>query len=157
MDTQQRGASLVEVMVALFVLAIGLLGILAMQTRAMQFNQSAHVYSQAVYLANDMAERIRSNPNLIENYVLAATNEPPDATNCDEVACNTGQLVVWDQSRWVARIVASLPGGQGQIERVGTENAVIIRVSFDDSRAEPADAQGAPRQVTQTYSVRVGV
>jgi len=57
----QTGSSLIEVLISLTVLAFGILGVLGMQAKSVQFNQSAGVYSHAVHLAGDIAERIRSN------------------------------------------------------------------------------------------------
>lgn len=50
-------------MVSLFVLAIGLLGTLAMQTKSVQHNQNSYSFSQALVLANDLSERLRTAEN----------------------------------------------------------------------------------------------
>jgi type IV pilus assembly protein PilV len=57
----QAGVSLIEVLVALFVLAFGMLGIAGMQTMAMKANQSAFERNAAVIAAYSMADRMRSN------------------------------------------------------------------------------------------------
>lgn len=135
----QNGSSLVEVMVALFVLAIGLLGVLAMQSKSMQYNQSAHVYSQAVYLANDMAERMRSNVAGIANYASAIpTGEP--GTDCNLAPCEAAALAEWDKYRWSANVEKFLPGGDALIEQLPAAGAVPLHyrvsVKFDDSRSD---------------------
>ena len=73
----QSGSSLIEVVVALFVLAIGMLGVLSMQVKSMQFNQSAYYYSQAVYLANEILENMRSSPSNANTYVIDLEEESP--------------------------------------------------------------------------------
>ncbi|MEY4588097.1 MAG: hypothetical protein RL497_173 [Pseudomonadota bacterium] len=55
----QNGSSLLETMVSLFVLAIGLLGTLAMQNKSIQHNQNSFSYSQAIVLANDLSEQLK--------------------------------------------------------------------------------------------------
>lgn len=133
----QQGSSLVEVMVALFVLAIGLLGVLAMQSRSMQFNQSAHTYSQAVYLANDMAERIRTNFEQAANYDGPIPAGAP-GRNCNDEPCTAQELIEWDRSRWSQNVARFLPAGQGLIQAVAangnTPAHLRITVAFDDSR-----------------------
>ncbi|RZA01324.1 MAG: type IV pilus modification protein PilV [Moraxellaceae bacterium] len=64
---KQNGSSLIETMVSLFVLAIGLLGTLAMQTKSIQHNQNSYSYSQAIVLATDLNERLKtaSNPDTV--------------------------------------------------------------------------------------------
>src|SRR5690554_4758659 len=110
---KQTGSSLVEVMVALFVLAIGLLGVLAMQAKSMQYNQSAHVYSQAVFLANDMAERLRLDPAAARAHSLAI---PTGAQTC--TACSGGDLINYNLFLWQERVAAALPEGKVKIEEV---------------------------------------
>lgn len=156
--TNQNGSSLVEVMVALFVLAIGLLGILAMQSKSMQFNQSAHVYSQAVYLANDIAERIRMNPTQASTYaatydgVYAAPSNPCTAAG----GCNSAGLAAWDKATWNNLLGSVLPAGNAQIAVV-TGSATVpdhvkVEVSFDDSRSE-----GSETATRKTYALVVGL
>lgn len=138
---QQQGSSLVEVMVALFVLAIGLLGVLAMQSKSMQYNQSAHTYSQAVYLANDMAERIRSNFSQAAAYVItadAAASATAPSPKCDQNPCDAAELVAWDTYEWTQKVRDFLPVGEAAITQVNAAGAtpsyLRIKVAFDDSR-----------------------
>ena len=49
---KQQGSGLLEVMIGLFVLAIGLLGMSSMQSKALRSNNTAYMYSQAIFLAN---------------------------------------------------------------------------------------------------------
>jgi len=57
----QRGVSLIEVLVAAVVLAIGLLGLAGLQLRGMQVNQGSAMRAQAGILAEDLADRMRSD------------------------------------------------------------------------------------------------
>lgn len=140
---RQQGSSLVEVMIALFVLAIGILGVLAMQTTSMKYNQSAYSYSQAVYLANDMAERIRSNFQVASTYATVAI--PTDAAGIDKCktsACNAADLVAWDLLNWNTAIQNRLPMGKGAITSVTNSDReyLLIKIEFDDSRVPGAAA-----------------
>lgn len=58
---RQRGASLIEVLVAIFIAALGLLGLAGLQARAMNSEFESYQRSQALVLATDMAERMRMN------------------------------------------------------------------------------------------------
>lgn len=148
--SQQNGSSLVEVMVALFVLAIGLLGVLAMQSKSMQYNQSAHIYAQSIYLANDLAERVRANPQLAASYVATIpATEPADCVKKDfmEVGCSDDAISKWDLFKWNERVEKVLPAGKAEITKVTHESRdyLNIVVSFDDSRVEgrePDDETG---------------
>lgn len=143
----QRGASLVEVMVALFILAIGLLGMLGLQTKSMQFNQSAYSYSQAVFLANDLAERIRTNTSQATAYLLAENATPPEVTcHSPDVSCTPAQLAGHDVYAWRQNVQELLPLGSGSVDQVamGSRNFMRITVAFDDSRSASTDGTVAP-------------
>lgn len=155
----QKGASLLETMISLFVLAIGILGILAMQAKSMQYNQSAHVYSQAIYLANDLAERIRTNPGSVANYVGdvpdADDPQPGEAADCNSVAGCSGQdMAAADLWSWSRRLYANLPASEAKVTQKG--DYLAIELSFDDSRAEQKDPEdaGATRK---TYHLMVRI
>ena len=55
------GFTLLEVMIALLVLSIGLLGIAALQANSLKVNHGAYQRSQAIFLAYDMMDRLRAN------------------------------------------------------------------------------------------------
>ncbi len=57
---QQQGFTLIEVLVAVVVLSIGLLGLAGLQTTGLRNNQSAYYASQAAIYANDIFERMRA-------------------------------------------------------------------------------------------------
>lgn len=59
---RQTGFTLIEILVAMLILTVGILGVAAMQLVSFQTNQSAYSRSQATYLAQDMFDRIRANP-----------------------------------------------------------------------------------------------
>src|SRR5690606_30470636 len=59
----QQGFTLIEMMIAFFVLAIGLLGMAALMTQSVRGNQSAVHRTQAVLMASELVDRIRANPD----------------------------------------------------------------------------------------------
>ena len=117
----QRGATLVEVLVALLVLSIGLLGVAALQVSALQTNQGAHVRSQASVLAYDIADRMRANRAvaLAGGYNVLYTVTP-----------SGGALNELDLQNWKAALTNTLPTGEGEISLVG--NIALIRVRWTD-------------------------
>jgi type IV pilus assembly protein PilV len=117
----QRGATLVEVLVALLVLSIGLLGVAALQVSALQTNQGAHVRSQASVLAYDIADRMRANRAvaLAGGYNVLYTVTP-----------SGGALNELDLQNWKAALTNTLPTGQGEISLVGS--IALIKVRWTD-------------------------
>lgn len=94
MKHRQTGMSLVEVMVAVSILGSGLLGLAAMQGRALAMAQSSHYRSVAADLAANLADRIRANRSpfiVMEGTAMHASYSaalPPDFANCTQNSGN---------------------------------------------------------------------
>lgn len=141
----QAGSSLIEVVVALFVLAIGMLGVLSMQVKSMQFNQSAYYYSQATYLANEILEGMRSNRSIANAYLIELDDPSPTGiADCaaDGVTCTPLQLRDYNLSQWRDNIESTLTSGRSSIERNGDYYAITVQ--FDDSRGNVAGGADGP-------------
>ncbi|QKF51214.1 type IV pilus modification protein PilV [Pseudomonas graminis] len=78
-DPRQQGTTLIEVLVALLVLAIGLLGAAALQLNALKYTDSSRLSSQASFIAYDMMDRIRANPDA--DYSLTSLAAVPSGPN----------------------------------------------------------------------------
>lgn len=132
----QRGASLIEVMISALVMGVGLLGIMSLQARSLQFNQNAYLYSQAVFLAQDMAERMMANKEATNSYAIDLEDPSPGSTTnaCITAACTPEQMADWDVSMWRKSIVAILPSGKGGITHNVMAKEFVIEISFDGSR-----------------------
>ncbi len=141
-NNKQRGSSLVEMLVALFVLAVGMLGVLSMQVKSMQFSQTAYYYSQAVYLANEILESIRSNPQSADTYLIDLDDVTPTANvDCQAVECDAQQMRDWNLNQWRSNIDQLLVSGRSSIEKDG--DYFRITVQFDDSTGASVDTADA--------------
>lgn len=98
-----RGITLIEVLIAVVVLSLGLLGVAAMQGSAVRNTFVADQYAVASMHSQSLAERMRSNRTcLMEgHYALAADGDAPTASaDCAKVDCNPQELAAWDLGRW---------------------------------------------------------
>ncbi len=125
----QRGLSLLEAMIALVIISVGLLGIAALQINALKQNNSAYWHSKAVWIAHDMAERMRANSSVTNDYIGIDT-ATPYAQDCQAAPCTPAQMVVADAADWKA-MVETLPSGRGII-RNPVANETEIAVMWDD-------------------------
>jgi len=126
----QRGVSLIEVLVALFVLAFGMLGIAGMQTMAMKANQSAFERNAAVIAAYSMADRMRSNQVLARNGTY---NRELPTSGCEIPTGNEPETI--DIHQWLTGLSKNLGAGScGGINCAGTPVSCRITVRWDDSR-----------------------
>jgi len=140
------GSSLIEVVVALFVLAIGMLGVLSMQVKSMQFNQSAYYYTQAVYLANQILENMRSSPGAANTYLIGLDeNAPTVSKNCGAsgVTCTPAELRNFNLKNWRDNVTGTLISGKSSVERVGDFYAITVQ--FDDTRSSPDNDGTTPK------------
>jgi type IV pilus assembly protein PilV len=114
------GFSLVEVLVAVLILSVGLLGLAALQVTALRNNHGALLWTEANLLASGLADRMRANPAGVEQ--LAYSN--PTSFNpapCDLNPCNPAQMAGWDLSEWRSEL-AQLPMGEGVVCLDSTPN-----------------------------------
>ena len=97
----QAGFSMIELLVAVLVMGIGVLGITGLQMVSLQNNRGALVRAEAVQLAYDMMDRIRANPG--GNYGGVAIGDPAvaPALNCNAVDCPTeANMTAFDLAVW---------------------------------------------------------
>jgi type IV pilus assembly protein PilV len=116
---QQSGFTMVEVLVALIVLAIGLLGIAALYLNSLQAGRTAIYRTEAVALAADLADRIRMNRTAQAGYGSLFTDvEVADADCATTGGCTDVELAATDLSNWKNALAQALPNGQGQVDVV---------------------------------------
>jgi type IV pilus assembly protein PilV len=100
----QRGVTLFEIMITVFVLSIGLLGIAALQGRSKNTNYEAVQRTTAGLLAQDIIERMRANPAGLASYRAAALRgetitTAPDCT-AGEPCTTPADLATYDLHEW---------------------------------------------------------
>lgn len=126
----ERGLTLVEILVALLILSIGLLGLAGLQTLSLTFNTSAYYRTQATALAYGLADRMRANrpAALAGDYDAALLDPAPDcaAPNLD------GSVPQDDIAIWRMALACRLPLGNGSVTRNGNE--FTLSVQWDDDR-----------------------
>lgn len=127
-NTHQKGISLVESLVAIVVMALGILGVLGVQMRTLADTQSGVRRAQAIRLVEDLSERIKVNPSGLSNmgsytaaWALALPAAP--AVNCQTTACSSANLATFDRNLWLANVRSTMPLGDASIFFVADEPA----------------------------------
>jgi type IV pilus assembly protein PilV len=132
----QRGFTLLEILVAIVVLSIGLLGLAGLQAISLNNNQIAYYRSLASQQANDMAERMRANlagvtAGSYDN--LSATL--PTNPSCISSGCTTlANVAVTDHFQWLTNTAAILPGGAGTVRCASGPTANCVTNLANSSR-----------------------
>jgi type IV pilus assembly protein PilV len=114
-----RGFTIVEALVALVILAVGMLGIASLYVTTLRASGSATSRMQAINLASDLADRIRANRTAEAAYAGAAA---ADATTCvgNALTCDDAAMAAHDLFVWQAAIQAALPGAPAGTVTVDT-------------------------------------
>lgn len=129
------GFTLLEVLIAVVILSIGLLGVAGLQATGMRNNHDAYLRSQATVLAMDISDAMRANrgmePGPAANTALGGAYNinfnavPPLTSNA---------MADIDIRNWKASLAALLPSGDGQITQAGTVFTIDIRWTDADDR-----------------------
>jgi type IV pilus assembly protein PilV len=143
----QTGASLLEVLISVFVLAFGLLGIAGLQTSSLRNTQSALERSQIVFLTHSILEAMRANMDISDGTeidkvkVTAAYDTGGFATLAASAPAGCGTfvgvstLVGYDLNTWLENISANL--GDDACGRVACDAATkvcTVSIRWNDSR-----------------------
>lgn len=132
-----RGFSIVEVLVALVVLGVGMLGIASVYVITLRSSGSAISRMQAVNLASDIGDRIRANRNANTAYEAAAAEDGEGCVGADE-NCSAAQMAAHDLFLWQEQIQATLPGnptGTVDVDTGTTPATYTITVSWLEAGA----------------------
>ncbi|MCH8537166.1 MAG: type IV pilus modification protein PilV [Alkalimonas sp.] len=118
----QRGVSLLEVLIAVLVLGIGLLGVAALQANSVRNTQGAYERTIAVVMVDSIIESIRSNPNAA-----------PGAYALNECAASGGGLIGEQLTHWVGRLQQEL-GDEVNCSISFADGLYVIEVQWQDTR-----------------------
>ncbi|MEW9573052.1 type IV pilus modification protein PilV [Rhodanobacter sp. Si-c] len=116
--SRQRGVSLVEVLVAVLIFSVGLVGLAGLLVMATRSNHAAYLRTQVTFLAGNMADRMRANPAGVWRgaYDAASYGAITGSTACDKsTACNAISVASRDQQEWSRMLAALLPDADAAI------------------------------------------
>jgi len=129
------GIALIEVLVAVLILAVGLLGMAAMQGVSTQMTNGAEQRTQAVILSADIMDRIRANRSNRLDYDGISVD--PDAVTCasDFTPSNASSVSQNDIAEWSNLIVCSLPDGSASVTVNNASGEVVVTIDW--ARSDP--------------------
>ncbi len=135
-----------EVLVALAVLSIGLLGMAGMQLFSMKNSHSAYLQSQATYFAYDLIDKMRANPVGFDNgdYDTSYSSVSSAPVNCqtNTANCSTADLAKFELAQWKCALgsyendtacagpldlTSVLPNGDGEVVRNGDDVTITVQ------------------------------
>lgn len=129
---RMSGFSLIEVMIALVVLAFGLLGLALLQTMNLRYTQSANQRTQAVNLAGELIDMMRSNRSELGAYAMTDR----DMSGAPTPPCASSGVLgaATNISRWSCEVREALgPNARVQVDANATTGAVRVSMRWSDS------------------------
>ena len=136
--TSQRGASMIEVLVTIVIMAFGLLGMAGLQVRLQASEVESYQRSQALLVLNDMANRMTVNRNDAASYLVAANSPLGVGMTCPITTTTVAQR---DRGEWCTAIQGAaettgtgltkmnlgvMLGGRGCVEMVGSDYLLTV-------------------------------
>ncbi|MEO1201358.1 MAG: type IV pilus modification protein PilV [Pseudomonadota bacterium] len=142
--SRSTGFSLIEVLIALVIMSVGMLGIASLYVQSMQAGRTSLLRHNAVTLASDVADRIRANPTGGIDYTNPGADSGCVATGAD---CTATEMAFHDVFLWRQQAQESLPDGD-------------VEITYDDTVTPPEysiaivwNEPGQPQNYTVTIPV----
>lgn len=149
---RQQGATLIEILVSVLVIALGLLTMASVQSNSVKFQKTSEFRAVATLLASDLADRMRANqPGVVaQGYavnsgsfsegLLTADNEGATQA-CGTIdalgklqPCSEQQMAAEDMYEWRSRLRASLPNASVHVSQYdATQRAVELWIAWVDA------------------------
>lgn len=141
----QHGVGLMEVLVAMLILAIGVLGFIALQYRAVEATSESAYRVQAINIARDLAERVRVNRGAADSYmdeIKKPDSQTASTKKCFTEDCTPTELADFDVAQVAARarsvgMTMNVIGCQGN-----SDGRNCIYVAWGDTSATDGAGEG---------------
>lgn len=160
LSLRSAGFTLLEVMIAVSILSVGMLGVASMHLMSLKDNRDAYLRTQAILLTMDMSERMRNNKaqvydNKYDNIDSSKISGAPNLScfSPTTAACTPTNLTEIDKKQWSQKIRATddniplIPKGVGTVTKVaGSNNIFTISISWQ-----------LEKSTASSYSIRVAI
>ena len=158
---RNRGFTLLEVLIAVLVFSLGLLGLASLMVMSVKTNHSAYLRTQASFLAQSMADRMRANSQAIWATTYNGAYPAGGINPCGGgIACSSANVAARDKFYWSQQLTDLLPNAAATIACVPTAGIVTpnlvanppynglcsMQISWNESSLSHAAA------VTQTFA-----
>jgi len=151
-----QGFSLFEVLIALLILSVGLLGLANLQGQSISSSYNAHLRTQATTLAQSMVDRMRANREYARsagnNYVTGFSDSPPlVSVDCSVSSCSPAEMALFDVNEWKCDLrkydnnalcsglgtQTTLPSGAGSVSAPdAVTGQTTVTVSWTDTNGD---------------------
>jgi type IV pilus assembly protein PilV len=121
-----QGVAMIEVLIAALVITSSTVALLQMQLSALRQVYRADSRQQLLWLADDLAERVRSNPVGFRTLDLASSSQSSDQYCRKSSPCSVNDFARWQFDDWHATLLVAIPDGKFHISRINNRQASEI-------------------------------
>lgn len=158
----QAGFTLLEVMIALVIFSVGLLGLAGIQAIALQSNNAAYMRTIAMQHTYNMADLIRTasdgegviDSTFTDGFTSALGSAP---TNCivdnATTECSLSEMAAFDIYHWKKRLADELPSGRGTLSR--TDDIFEIKIMWDEKRTGATGENCSGTSDLKCYTIHI--
>lgn len=136
------GFTFIEVLIALFIVSVSLLGIAGLQLTGMRFTQESVYRTKAALLTMDMANRMYANQSALAQY--SGNTSVTFSQDCAVSNCTPSQMADYDVAQWNTVISSDLPNGAGGISGTDPYTVAVIWYSRDDEEFKSESLEFSP-------------
>lgn len=154
----QTGASMVEIVVTIIIIAIGLLGVASLQANTMRYLKVANQRTEATQAAYDLSERMRANGQGVRDSATGATSYTymtdyattvsslPAMPTCAVARCTPAEVAAMDINEWQRGLANRLVDGAGYIVPVVPTgyDVIVMWKETNMTTIDPNCPNGAP-------------
>lgn len=162
-----RGATLIEVLVAVLIVALGMVSMAALQSATLKYQRGSSQRAVLSVLLSDYAERVRANLDLAPGvvagspYLLSTTWSSQTtravaeaARDCATATCDAAQLAAYDMAQWRAAVRRSLPLGAVYVQGTAARGLTVTFMWVDKELSGGGGTLGAPAPAAATAGER---
>lgn len=125
----ESGFTMIEVLIAVLIFAIGLLGVAGMQTLALKSTNNSNVRTLVNLHAYEIAERMRANMLGAEAGYYDEVTVSTGASDC-RPSCTPQELAAWDADEWLANLQADIPTATASVDY--TNGTAVITINWSE-------------------------
>lgn len=149
-----RGVTLIEVLVAVLIVAFGIVALLVLQANTLKYQRGSSQRAQLSVLLSDYVERVRANldqaPGVVNNspYLISANWNtqsaiPSAAVDCTSDSCSAAQLAAFDMAQWRTAVRQALPRGSVFVQGTAARGMTVAFMWTDKELAGAGGTLGA--------------